>query len=305
MHANGVMAQRLIAASRTCLPALLFALLPAVAVAGNLENPQPGGRESGIGIVSGWYCSANRIDIEIDATMTYKAAYGTARADTQPTCGRSDTGFAVLINWNTLGAGQHLVRALADGVEFARATATVVTLGGEFQSGKTGTVRLDNFPDSGKGVVLQWQESKQNFVISDYLPTLPPVTGPSINGTWYGPVLEQVSNCSNSVYNGNHGANAIWSIAMFDGVNISINGNIQTAPPFNCSYTGTHALNGSTDSASGTFTCDNGKHGNWQTTQYTVTDRSFTLVGTGNWTQSGLSCQMKFLIGGFDHLPLP
>jgi hypothetical protein len=296
------MAQRLNAASLTLVLAVLG---NAAALAGNLENPQPGGRESGIGIVSGWFCSAERIDIEIDGAMLYRAAYGTARADTQSTCGRSDTGFAVLINWNTLGAGQHLVRALADGVEFARATATVVTLGGEFLQGKSATLRLDNFPDSGKGVMLEWQESKQNFVIRDFLPTLPPVTAPSINGTMYGPVLEQVSNCSNAVYNGNHGANAIWSVSMFDNVNLNINGNIQTAPPFNCSYTGTHAQSGATHSASGTFTCDNGKKGNWRATDMTITDRGITLIGDGNWSQQGLSCQMKFLIGGFRHLPLP
>ncbi len=292
---------RLNAVLKACLPALF----PALALAGNLENPQPGGRESGIGIISGWFCSANRIDVEIDGTLLYRAAYGTGRADTQSTCGRSDTGFAVLINWNTLGAGQHLVRALADGVEFGRATATVVTLGGEFQQGRSATLRLDNFPDSGKAVMLEWQESKQNFVIRDFLQSLPPVPAPSINGTMYGPVLEQVSNCSSSVYNGNHGANAIWSVSMFDNVNLSINGNIQTAPPFNCTYTGTHAQSGATHSASGTFTCDNGKKGNWRTTEMTITDRGVTLIGDGNWTQQGLSCQMKFLIGGFRHLPLP
>jgi hypothetical protein len=286
------MAKRLTAILVSLAPALTFA-------AGSLENPQPGGRESGIGLVSGWYCNASRIDIEVDGTTLYQAAYGTGRGDTQATCGRSNTGFALLINWNTLGAGLHQVRALADGVEFARATATVVTLGGEFQQGKRGTMRLDNFPDIGKGVIVEWQESKQNFAIRDFVQSVP-----SMNGTWYGPVLEQWHSCSDPGYNGNHGANAIWSVAMFDNVNLSINGNIQTTPSFSCSYTGTHSMDGPAHVAAGTFSCNNGKQGNWRTSEFTVTDRGLSLIGDGNWTQGGVSCQMKFLIGGYRHLPL-
>lgn len=280
---------------------MLPALLPGLAAAaGALENPQPNGRESGIGIVSGWFCGAQRIDIEVDGATTYAAAYGTARADTQSTCGRSDTGFSLLLNWNTLGAGTHVVRALADGVEFGRATATVVTLGAEFWQGKSGTMRLDNFPQTGRGVIAEWQESKQNFVIRDVLTTVP-----SMNGNWFGPVLEQWTGCNDSAYNGNHGANATWSVAMFDGVNLSINGNIQTSPAFSCSYSGTHTMVGSQHAAAGTFTCTNGKQGNWHTTDFQVTDRGLSLTGDGNWTQGGVSCQMKFLLGGYRHLPFP
>ena len=268
--------------------------------AGQLENPQPGGRESGIGIVSGWFCSASRIDIEVDGSLHYTAAYGTPRGDTQVACGKTDTGFSLLINWNTLGAGQHVVRALADGVEFGRATATVVTLGAEFWQGRSGTMRLDNFPQSGKGVIAEWQEAKQNFVIRDYLQSVP-----SMNGSWFGPVLEQWSGCSDPAFNGNHGANATWTMAMFDGSNLTLNGTIQTTPSFTCSYTGGYAEYGTQRAAGGTFTCSNGKQGNWHTTDFQVTERALQLTGEGNWTQSGVSCLMKFLIGGYRHLALP
>jgi hypothetical protein len=287
------MAQRIVASllvSLLCLPAF---------AAGNLENPQPGGRESGIGLVSGWFCNANRIDIEVDGATTYRAAYGTARADTTVVCGNGNSGFALLINWNTLGSGPHQIRALADGVEFARAQANVVTLGAEFQQGKAGTMRLDNFPDAGKGVIVEWQESKQNFVIRDYLQSVP-----AMNGSWYGPVLEQWYGCNDPQYNGNHGANAIWSVALYDNVNLSINGNIQTSPAFSCSYSGVHAMSGADHAASGTFTCTNGKKGNWHTTEFTVTERGLSLIGEGNWTQGSISCQTKFLLGGYRHLPL-
>jgi hypothetical protein len=274
-------------------------LLPTLAGAtGALENPQPDSHESGIGVVSGWHCDAGKIDIEFDGATILAAGFGTSRADTQTTCGKSNTGFSLLINWNDLGVGPHLVRALADGVEFGRATAFVVPIGSEFWQGKSGTVRLDNFPQAGKGVIAEWQQSKQNFVIREYLQAVP-----SINGTWYGPVLEQWSGCSDPAYNGNHGANAIWSVAMSDGFNLVIDGYIQTSPTFNCLYAGTHSLIGPQHNAAGTFNCTNGKQGNWRTTDFQIADRGLSLIGDGNWTQQGVSCQMKFLIGGFRHLP--
>ncbi|MBP8298082.1 MAG: hypothetical protein KAX84_18370, partial [Burkholderiales bacterium] len=70
-------------------------------------------------------------------------------------------------------------------------------------------------------------------------------------------------------------------------------------------YTGTHALNGSQHAASGAFTCSNGKQGNWHTTDFQVSERGLSLVGEGNWTQQGITCQMKFLLGGYRHLPFP
>ena len=84
-----------------------------------LENPSPGSSQSGIGIISGWACEAQAVVIELNGSPV-QAAYGTPRGDTQPVCGDTDNGFSLLVNWNNLGDGQHTVRALADGLEFAR-----------------------------------------------------------------------------------------------------------------------------------------------------------------------------------------
>jgi hypothetical protein len=100
-----------------------------------LENPQPGSFQSGIGVVSGWVCSAQQITLVFDGIHTFPAAYGTARGDTQADCGDTDNGFGLLVNWNLLGNGQHTVQALRDGVEFANVTVTVTTLGEEFLRG--------------------------------------------------------------------------------------------------------------------------------------------------------------------------
>src|SRR5262245_24627649 len=98
-----------------------------------LENPQPGSFQSGIGIVSGWACEADRIDIEVSGggvnpPATLQAAYGTARGDTADACGDTNNGFGLLVNWNELPDGNYTVRALRDGVEFARVTVIVSTL---------------------------------------------------------------------------------------------------------------------------------------------------------------------------------
>lgn len=128
---------------------------------GVLENPQPNSPVSGIGLISGWVCTASRIDLLIDGTPV-QAAYGTSRADTRPVCGDDNNGFGFLVNWNSLGDGPHTVVALANGIEFGRATVTVTTLGQEFLTGASGryTLRFN-----GRTVTVEWREELQNFVI--------------------------------------------------------------------------------------------------------------------------------------------
>ena len=65
-----------------------------------LENPQPDSAQSGIGVISGWACDANEIEIEFnnDAATRRQAGYGTQRLDTQSVCGDADNGFGLLFN---------------------------------------------------------------------------------------------------------------------------------------------------------------------------------------------------------------
>jgi len=130
-----------------------------------LENPQAFSAQSGIGLVSGWVCSADRVTFQVDSGPVAEAAYGTSRADTVAVCGDANNGFGALLNWNLLGDGAHTLRAFADGVEFGSATFTVTTVGGSFLRGASGQYLLSDFPSSGKSVVVRWQEAAQNFVI--------------------------------------------------------------------------------------------------------------------------------------------
>ena len=136
---------------------------------GFLENPRDGAHQSGVGIISGWVCHADIVEIEIN-DVPYPVPYGTARLDTEDACGDVDNGFGLLFNWNLLGDGEHTVVAVVDGVELDRATITVTTLGEEFPEGLEGEYILEGFPDPDTSVVLRWEESLQNFVIVERTP---------------------------------------------------------------------------------------------------------------------------------------
>ena len=119
-----------------------------------MENPAPGSFQSGLGVISGWVCEADTVEIVFepagtaetffhatdlfgfepagtDETLPFEAGSGTERLDTADRCGDTANGFGLLFNWNLLGAGQHTVRAYADGEEFAYSTVTVTTLGAD------------------------------------------------------------------------------------------------------------------------------------------------------------------------------
>ena len=136
-------------------------------VAGVVENPARASFQSGIGVISGWVCDASRVEIVMNEGPPLMAAYGTNRADTSGVCGDTDNGFGLLFNWNLLGDGEHTVLTLVDGVELAWTTVTVTTLGTELLRDVAGTCVLADFPAPGETVSLEWQQSLQNFVITD------------------------------------------------------------------------------------------------------------------------------------------
>ena len=111
-------------------------------------------------------CEADEVEIEINGRY-YHAAYGTERLDTEQVCGDTDNGFGLLFNWNLLGDGEHEVVAYVDGQELGRATVRVTTLGHEFLREAEGECVVADFPMSGETVTLEWQQTIQNFVITD------------------------------------------------------------------------------------------------------------------------------------------
>ena len=149
---------------------------------GYLENPGPDSFQSGVGVISGWVCEAETVEIVFETAqggvLRYEAAYGTERADTAvqrkdgtPLCGDTDNGFGLLFNWNLLGEGEHTVVALVDEEELGRAVVRVTTVGTgdeeEFLRDVAGECTVADFPMDGQTTTLVWQQTSQNFVITD------------------------------------------------------------------------------------------------------------------------------------------
>jgi hypothetical protein len=137
---------------------------------GRIETPRNGTTISGKAIFSGWYCDATEITISIDGAEQLPAAYGTTRGDTVGNCGDSNNGWGLLYNFGGLDNGAHTVVAYADGEQFATSTFNVTKLStGEFLSGASATTTVNDFPSPGNTITLTWEQTLQNFVITNEL----------------------------------------------------------------------------------------------------------------------------------------
>ena len=170
------------------LPFTLFIFLCCLIVLGQsvglaaplarLESPaQDAFFRSGVGLIRGWSCEAGRVEVSIDGGPLMTTAYGTDRPDTATVCGRTNTGFGLIYNWNRLGEGVHNMRAFVAGVEFANVNFTVATLGKEFLIGVLGNYTIQDFPAQGASAKISWSEPHQNFVFTTPT-TVPAITNP-------------------------------------------------------------------------------------------------------------------------------
>ena len=143
--------------------------LPARNVA--LEVPGPGSTMSGIGIISGWSCLGGQLEAEFSdangVTGSLPLSHGTSRADTESICGDSDNGFSTTMNWNLFGSGEKTIRLIQNGEEVASQTFSVVAFEEEFIRGASGMATVNEFPTTGRNVMLEWDESQQRFVITE------------------------------------------------------------------------------------------------------------------------------------------
>ena len=134
-----------------------------------LESPAAGAVLSGLGFISGWKCHAGTITVVIDENGEHlSVAMHQERGDLRAAgvCGGTiNHGFIMQINWALLGAGEHVVVAYDDGVEFARHTFSVGTTGEEFLKDVARRTVLEDFPTPGKQALLEWNESTQHFEI--------------------------------------------------------------------------------------------------------------------------------------------
>ena len=161
---------------------------------GVLETPSPTSTQSGIGVISGWNCTAKVIEVSIDGGPRLTAASHTSRGDTRGVCGRTDTGFSLLFNFNLLptscfGCRYHRIDAFADGVSFASTEFQAENFGAEFLTGKKAEYLLPNFPEIGSSTWIKWDENLQNFSID-----LTAANQSSASGTYYGALITGPTN---------------------------------------------------------------------------------------------------------------
>lgn len=169
-HQNFVVADPSAAASRarTTLPP------------NNWESPLPGGFESGRSLIRGWACEADTITATLDGE-TLTIPHGSAREDTQSICNDIDNGYALAINWNDLGDGEHPIILAIDGTTVDSRTFRVVTPGGQGTvTGVQSRHELSDFPNPGDALELQWSEPHQNYRLISYTPATAEPTDPPV-----------------------------------------------------------------------------------------------------------------------------
>ena len=149
--------------------ALTLTFLPAVALSqGALENPASLTTESGVGIISGWHCTAREVEALVDNVSVGYTYVGSDRSDTKSVCGGvSATGFALLTNFNVFTPGLHNLKVLADGKQFGEVNFTTVKSGGvEYLTNVSKQAVISDFPAAGSTATLNWNQSKQSFVVT-------------------------------------------------------------------------------------------------------------------------------------------
>ena len=144
------------------------------------ESPGRLSQESGLGLIRGWICKPGKIAFQIDNQPRQAILSGLSRGDTQATCGGSKNGYATLINYNLMGAGEHTIRLFVDGQLFSESLFTVTSFGSEFLTGLSKNVTVSDFPVLGEQTQLSWSEAHQNFVLTPLIrPKL--IQSPQVN----------------------------------------------------------------------------------------------------------------------------
>ncbi len=273
--------------------AVLLLAPPAAHALGVFENPPAGVTVSGAGLVSGWHCSATRIEIEYDGgPARTAAAAGTDRPDTVGVCaGKRNNGFGLLVNWADLGPGVHTVRAFADGELMDTRTVTVVYLGAAFLPGISATTSVLEFPSAGRETVLEWRESLQSFVAREVR------NAPSMGGAWNGANLERRSNCALAQNNGTRGTYAQWNITV-DPVSNALRIVETGITGLSCTYSGVHRISGNAHQVTdGNYSCIDGKQGTFSSTDILVADTALSIRLAIKLSGSE-TCDIDAIIGG-------
>ena len=148
-------------------------LAPTLAPAAALDIPGNGASYSGIGVITGWKCqTSGKLTVRFNGGASLPLAYGNERADVANVgaCAHAAVGFVAIWNWANLGDGTHTAVVYDNGVEFARSTFTVTTLGQEYVQDATPECTLPDFPAPGEEALFIWNTSTQHLELTEFRP---------------------------------------------------------------------------------------------------------------------------------------
>jgi hypothetical protein len=155
---------------------LLLALLffPTFALAQfSIDSPLPGSVQSGtVAPPTGWRCTTGEITASLNNGPTINFTERQNRGDTAGPCSNNgDNAFIIAQpwNWNLFGDGQHTIEFFDNGVSFASTTFEVATFGIEFLFGPSASCTIQDFPDAGGDVKVEWDAAIQNFRIAEVI----------------------------------------------------------------------------------------------------------------------------------------
>ncbi len=132
-----------------------------------LESSGAASFQGGIGMGSGWVRDAEGRVIGINGTAQ-SAGYGAERTDTEEMCESTDNGFGLFVQPKPFGGREAWCGGAGRwGVVLGRAVVRVTALGEEFAKDVVGSCEVADFPSPGEGVTPEWQESSQNFAITN------------------------------------------------------------------------------------------------------------------------------------------
>jgi hypothetical protein len=104
-----------------------------------------------------------------------------------------------------------------------------------------------------------------------------PAATPTLAGSWQGAIIETRTNCSQPQNNGARATYGQYDIGMGSGPAGALVISLAGVTGLQCSYNGNFTTNGARLMATGALSCNDGKHGTWQSTNMLVTARAMSL----------------------------
>jgi hypothetical protein len=130
------------------------------------EIPAQNSTQSGISMISGWACNANKVEISIDGDEKLRIPYGGSRGDTKEVCANDGlNGYGMVVAWGLLSVGEHRMQTFVDDVEIANVQFSVVKVDDDFVMGEGFGCTVPDFPNPGQQVRVGWKDALQNFTV--------------------------------------------------------------------------------------------------------------------------------------------